>query len=97
MARTAGTKPKRGTVMVYLAGDNNLDSAGVADLEEMKAIGSTDEVTIVAQFDRSGATRTTNRYLLRKKTRRSPKISSPLSARPTREIPPSCATSPAGP
>ncbi len=66
MARTAGTKPKRWTVMVYLAGDNNLDSAGVADLEEMKAIGSTDQVTIVAQFDRSGATRTTNRYLLRK-------------------------------
>ena len=66
MARTASTKPKRWTVMVYLAGDNNLDSAGVADLQEMKTIGSTDQVSIVAQFDRSGAKRTTNRYLLRK-------------------------------
>jgi hypothetical protein len=54
--------------MVYLAGDNNLDAAGVADLEEMKAIGSTDRVSIVAQLDRSGRNRTTNRYFLRKDT-----------------------------
>ena len=66
MARTAGARRKQWTVMVYLAGDNNLDSAGVADLQEMKTIGSTDQVAIVAQFDRSGATRTTNRYVLRK-------------------------------
>jgi hypothetical protein len=30
---------KRWTVMVYLAGDNNLDSAGVGDLKEMKKVG----------------------------------------------------------
>ncbi len=54
--------------MVYLAGDNNLDSAGVADLAEMKTVGSTDQVSVVAQFDRSGAKRTTNRYWLRKGT-----------------------------
>lgn len=66
MARTAGARRKQWTVMVYLAGDNNLDNAGIADLQEMKTIGSTDQVAIVAQFDRSGATRTTNRYVLRK-------------------------------
>src|SRR5262245_25010890 len=66
MARTAGAKRKQWNVMVYLAGDNNLDSAGVADLQEMKTIGSTDQVAIVAQFDRSGARRTTNRYVLQK-------------------------------
>jgi hypothetical protein len=68
MARTAGTKLKQWTIMVYLAGDNNLDNAGVADLEEMKTIGSTDQVSIVAQFDRAGSKRLTNRYVLRKGT-----------------------------
>ena len=28
------------TVMVYLAGDNDLDGAGVGDLKEMKKVGS---------------------------------------------------------
>jgi hypothetical protein len=54
------------TVMVYLAGDNNLDSAGVVDLKEMKKVGSTEEVAVVAQFDRIGNKGTTKRYFLRK-------------------------------
>jgi hypothetical protein len=66
MAQT--TEKKRWTVMVYLAGDNNLDSAGVADLAEMKKVGSGDRVSIVAQFDRSGSKGLTNRYFLRKGT-----------------------------
>lgn len=52
--------------MVYLAGDNNLDSAGVTDLGEMKKVGSTNDLNIVAQFDRRAATRQTRRYLLTK-------------------------------
>ena len=52
--------------MVYLAGDNNLDSAGVTDLNEMKKIGSTNALNIVAQFDRRAASRQTHRYFLRK-------------------------------
>jgi hypothetical protein len=40
------------TVMVYLGADNNLEGAGIADLNEMEEIGSTDQVAIVAQFDR---------------------------------------------
>ena len=59
---------KRWTVLVYLAGDNNLDSAGVVDLGEMKEAGSSAEVDVVAQFDRSGAARKTRRYHLRKGT-----------------------------
>jgi cysteine peptidase C11 family protein len=67
MARAA-EKKKRWTVMVYLAGDNNLDSAGAADLAEMKRVGSGEQLSIVAQFDRSGPGRPTNRYVLRKGT-----------------------------
>jgi hypothetical protein len=52
--------------MVYLAGDNNLDSAGVVDLKEMKNTGSTEEVAVVAQFDRIGKKGSTKRYFLRK-------------------------------
>jgi hypothetical protein len=54
------------TVMVYMAGDNNLDSNGVSDLKEMKKVGSTDEVAIIAQFDRAGRQRHTKRYHIRK-------------------------------
>jgi Clostripain family len=39
------------TLMVYLAGDNNLASAGDADLAEMRTVGSSADVNIVAQFD----------------------------------------------
>ncbi len=55
------------TFMVYMAGDNNLEDFGRADLSEMKEAGSTSQVAIVAQLDRmqQGATR---RYYLRKGT-----------------------------
>jgi hypothetical protein len=62
----AGKKEKQWTVMVYLAGDNNLDSAGVADLKEMKKVGSTEGVNVIAQFDRQGEDVATNRYYIRK-------------------------------
>ena len=57
---------KQWTVMVYLAGDNNLDDAGVVDLEEMKRAGSSDQVNVIAQFDRRGSKGATKRYYLRK-------------------------------
>jgi hypothetical protein len=56
------------TVLVWIAGDNNLDSFGLSDLNEMKAAGSNDDVAIVAQFDRMGDSGT-RRYFLRKGTR----------------------------
>jgi hypothetical protein len=56
------------TVMVYLAGDNNLDGAGVADLREMKKVGSSASVNVIAQFDRAGSRGTSKRFYLRKGT-----------------------------
>ena len=38
---------------VYLDADNNLDSYGVSDLDEMKQVGSTNDVLIIALVDRA--------------------------------------------
>jgi hypothetical protein len=38
--------------MVYLDGDNNLESAGIDDFWEMSSVGSDSNVNIVVQFDR---------------------------------------------
>jgi len=40
------------TVMVYLDSDNNLESAGIDDINEMEIAGSTSEVNIIVQVDR---------------------------------------------
>ena len=40
------------TVMVYLDSDNNLESAGIDDINEMEIVGSTPDVNIVVQVDR---------------------------------------------
>ncbi|WP_299755617.1 clostripain-related cysteine peptidase [uncultured Chloroflexus sp.] len=40
------------TVLVYLDGDNNLESDAIDDFEEMARVGSTDQVHIVVQMDR---------------------------------------------
>lgn len=54
------------TFMVYLAGDNNLSGAGEKDLGEMRTVGSTAEVNIVAEFDRIGEASETKRYHIQK-------------------------------
>src|SRR5205085_3136365 len=62
--------PKRKwTVLVYLAGDNSLDGAGLVDLAEMKKVGSGDQLAIVAQFDRAKGKGETRRYFLQKGTK----------------------------
>jgi clostripain len=48
------------TIMVYMSADNNLEEAGVHDLNEMEVAGSTDKVNIVAQMDRADGYDTTN-------------------------------------
>jgi hypothetical protein len=53
---------KQWTILAYLAGDNNLDSAGVEDMAEMAAVGSTPNVDVVVQFDRAGKKAVTARY-----------------------------------
>ena len=45
-------KPAEWTVMIYLDADNNLESAGIDDINEMEMVGSTTEVNIVVQADR---------------------------------------------
>ncbi|HST04343.1 MAG TPA: clostripain-related cysteine peptidase [Chloroflexia bacterium] len=54
----AATKAKW-TFMIYLAGDNNLASAGETDLGEMRTVGSSKDVNLIAQFDnaRSGGSK----------------------------------------
>jgi len=59
------------TVLVYLDGDNNLESAAITDFLEMSAVGSTDEMNIVVQMDRIsgydssfGSWTGVNRYLV---------------------------------
>jgi len=54
------------TWLVYMAGDNNLQGAGSADLAEMKRIGSTDRVNVIVQFD-TEANKTTRYRVERKK------------------------------
>ena len=41
------------TFMVYLDADNNLEGAGIEDFLEMAAVGSTEDVHIVVQMDRT--------------------------------------------
>jgi Clostripain family len=67
VAGGSGSK-KAWTVAVWVAGDNNLDSFGGKDLAELKQVGSTDDVAVVAQFDRAGPTQHTRRYVLQKGT-----------------------------
>ncbi|MDD1743779.1 MAG: clostripain-related cysteine peptidase, partial [Methanomassiliicoccales archaeon] len=40
------------TFMVYLDGDNNLESCGVEDFMEMASVGSNTQINILVQFDR---------------------------------------------
>jgi hypothetical protein len=45
-------KKAKWTVMVYMAGDNNLDSASLRDISEMAKVGSSRKVNILVQLDR---------------------------------------------
>jgi hypothetical protein len=42
------------TIMVYMAGDNNLSAAGDSDLDEMRRVGSTEDVNVLVEFDNAG-------------------------------------------
>lgn len=42
------------TWMVYMAGDNDLSSAGDADLEQMRAVGSSSRLNLLVEFDNAG-------------------------------------------
>jgi hypothetical protein len=44
-------EPKQWTVMVWMAGDNDLEDFALGDLRELKKVGSTTDVDVVAQID----------------------------------------------
>lgn len=48
------TQESAWTIMVYMAGDNDLSAAGEADLEEMRLVGSSERVNVVVEFDNAG-------------------------------------------
>ncbi len=53
------------TVMVYMAGDNNLDGAALRDIKEMAQVGSTKDVNVLVQLDRL-EDKKTRRFLITK-------------------------------
>ncbi len=59
-AEMAHLKPKSAAVpadwtfMVYIDADNNLEQAGIDDLNELESVGSTSKVEITVQLDRIG-------------------------------------------
>ena len=48
-------KKKNWTIMVYLAGDNNLSEEMIFALKSMHAVGSTDKIQVVALYDSIGS------------------------------------------
>src|SRR3954453_792990 len=52
--KASGSDPPEWTVLVYMNGDNNLERYAVINFAEMARVGSTDNVTILVQFDRIG-------------------------------------------
>lgn len=61
---SCGDNGAKWTVMIYLDADNNLGSASRMDLEEMQAVGSTDDVKVIVQHDTQGGL--TYRYRVEK-------------------------------
>jgi len=51
---------KEWTLIIWLDADNNLEGAGVHDMNEMETVGSTDDINIVVQMDRAEGYDTTN-------------------------------------
>jgi hypothetical protein len=54
---------KEWTFLTYLNGNNNLDSFGARDINEMETIGSTDRINVVVQWASRAATTTKRLYI----------------------------------
>lgn len=72
---SAQSQEKAWTIMVFINADNNLDSAGVADVNEMERVGSNERVNVLVQLDRSEVEGTTRLYVERDD---SPEVTSPV-------------------
>ncbi|MBN1215654.1 MAG: hypothetical protein JXA99_09485 [Candidatus Lokiarchaeota archaeon] len=44
--------PKKWTILIYIAADNDLERYGIQDINEMESIGSDDNISILVQIDR---------------------------------------------
>ena len=73
MKKTASLRPSNKsanladwTILVYMAGDNDLDDFGGDDLAEMKKVGSSDRINILVQRDSAAAGVPTRRYRVTK-------------------------------
>ncbi|UCD93002.1 MAG: hypothetical protein JSV43_03565 [Methanobacteriota archaeon] len=80
---TVHAQTEKWTFMVYMGGDSSLESFGIDDFIEMASVGSTPDVNIVVQFDRTSSYSsqyddwtTAKRYLVQKDMR--PTIASAL-------------------
>ena len=60
----AAAARKKWTVMVWMAGDNDLEEFGDKDIAEMKRVGSNDDINVVVQLD-SMRDDNTRRYFVR--------------------------------
>lgn len=56
----SGSSLPEWTFMVYLDADNNLESAGIDDFNEMETVGSNAQLNIIVQFDRAKGQDTSN-------------------------------------
>ena len=41
------------TLLIYIAGDNNLEESGIIDINEMEMVGSSKDINIIVEIDRS--------------------------------------------
>lgn len=57
------------TIMIYMAGDNDLNSFCWRDLAELKSVGSSDALNIIVQIDTLRAKLTRRYYVTKKQTR----------------------------
>jgi pentapeptide MXKDX repeat protein len=64
---TMANKKAAWTVMVYLAGDNNLSTECVFALTEMRKVAANGQVNVIAQFDPQDAYLPTHRYEIHRK------------------------------
>jgi Clostripain family len=67
VALGASPTQKEWTFLIYLNGNNNLDSFGTFNLKEMEKVGSTNDVNVVVQWASQAVTKT-KRLLVQKST-----------------------------
>lgn len=91
--REQASQRAKWTILVYLDADNDLESAGMTNLNQMEAVGSTNDVHIIVQMDRiqgydsSGGDWTdTRRYLVTRDSDMSAMRSTRLDDEPLGEL-----------